>query len=345
MAWQRQPPTNVPLTHTGGDNRIRAVVTLSLTGFEGEVPFLLSGRSDEPALCFQGEGRMSAPGEAAIEVEAAAPLGWMVRKVRNRIAWGLTLYPGTAQQVTIPLGETGPHVVYVTLGRPRNTDEPRSVVTDIRMNLAVERVAAAMKVTGPSVSAPALLHAIMKEQGKHYLPTRHYSRAEAWKVPESWEMKEPGASCISIVEFIGLVCKMIGLEGTVHTTAYYAEPPEPRVARQGGLGDPPITRKGPGKETWQLFLVDEMNSNFGQVGGVGGMNYYEAVLEYRYRGKKYFYPGGTDRVWDTPENVLKVFRSLAWAAWDEQRQDWVVREVVETYIKRGDHAPGSIKLP
>lgn len=344
VAWQREPRTNAPITHTGGAARLRAVITLSVTGAEAGVPFVLCGTSAEPALCFRQAGFLTGEVEQNIEIEGLAPLGWCVRKIRKKVDWTLTLYPGTEQSLTLSLGETGPHLIYVTLGRPRNTDEPRSVVTDARMSLAIEHVALAMKAAGPSPSAPKVVHELMKINCDHYEPTRHYSKDVAWKVPESWEMKPQGASCVSIVEFVGLICKMIGLDGTFTTTAFYAKPPNAKEALQGGLGDPAITKKVSG-ETWQLFLVDESNTNFGQAGGVGGVNYYEATLQYEIDDRTYYYPGGTDRVWDNPQNVLKVFRTLAWTTWDETRQDWVVREVVETYVKQGEKRPRSVKLP
>ncbi len=346
VTWRAAPAVNTPITHTGGtDAYIEAEITLTLSAIPAATEFVLEGASDEPALRFHKEGKLTGTTAESIPLRARNPLGRPVRKINQRITWSLTLNPGNPSTVTVKLNTTGPHVVYVTRGRPRNTDEARSIVTDIRMELAVERVAAAEKAAGPQASPPWVLWELMKQNGDLYQPTRHFSKEKAWLVPESWRQKPKGASCISIVEFVGLVCKMIGFEGTTATTAYYAKPPNTRLALQGGLGDPPITRKGPGNETWYLYLVDDTNSNNGLAGGVGGMNYYEAVLQYELDGKTYYYPGGTDRVWDKPENVLKVFRTLAWAAWDERMQDWVVREVVDTYIQPGEKRPRSMRLP
>jgi hypothetical protein len=346
VAWRAEPAVNAPITHTGGsDVHIEADITLELAGIAADTPYRVEGVSAESALRFRKDGRLSGAAQEVIALEASKALGRPVRKITQKITWLLTLHPGTENARSVRLGQTGPHVVYVTRGRPHNTDEARSVVTDIRMETAVERVAAAEKAAGDKASPPGVLWELMKQNGDHYLPTRHYSKEKAWKVPESWREKPKGASCISIVEFVGLLCKMIGFEGTTATTAYYAKPPNTRQALQGGLGDPPITRKAPNNETWYLYLVDDTNTNYGLAGGVGGMNYYEAVLQYELDGKTYYYPGGTDRVWDNPENVLKVFRTLSWAAWDESVQDWVVREVVDTYIKPGEKRPRSIRLP
>src|SRR5207253_5832354 len=118
------------------------------------------------------------------------------------------------------------------------------------------------------------------------------------KVPETWNMGPKGVSCISIVHFGCLLCKMIGLEGDVYPTAFYAMPANPPKAIPGGLGDHPALKKVD-LETWQLFLVDLSNTQSGQVGGVGGMNFYEAVVDYEWHGLRYYYLGGGNSVYDS----------------------------------------------
>ena len=346
VEWTNAPRTNAPITHTGGDDsRIRARVTLSLEGAAPDTPYRLEGSSAEPALCFRGEGRLAAGDVGPLNVEATAPLGRAVRKIRAKVTWSLTLDPGTPASRALDLGETGPHVVYVTLGTPLNTEAPLSVVTDARMEIAVERVAAAMARAGAAASPPRIVHELMKEEVDYYLPARHYGKQEAWKLPESWGMQPPGASCISIVDFVVLVCKMIGLEGTVRRSAFYATADDPFKAARGGLGDPPVFKEGTFGERWQLLLIDERNTNAGQPGGLGGVNYYEAALEYEWRGKSYYYPGGTARVYDTPEKVVRIFRTLAWVRYDFALHDWMVVEVAATYCPPGRGAPASVTLP
>ena len=81
------------------------------------------------------------------------------------------------------------------------------------------------------------------------------------------------------------------------------------------------------------------------LGGLDGMNFYEATLQLEWRGRKFYYPGGTDRVYEAPEKVLMVFRTLAWATYDFQIGHWVVREVVHTYSRPGEKQPASVPLP
>jgi hypothetical protein len=345
VSWTSQPAVNVPITHTGGsDCRIRIFIEVRFPDPGENAPFRLQGTSREPALCFVHEGKTLPGGRLNLAVEASAALGGQVRIIRQPIRWTMTLHPGTAQARTIDLGSTGPHVVYVTLGRPRVSADPLSIVTESRLALAVERVAAAQGVAGVSAAPPWLLWHLMQQNGRAYVPTRDY-RKHPWRLPETWSMSPPGASCVSIVEFVRLISDMIGLPGALATTAFHARHDEPRRAVPGSLGDPPFTKTGPGGETWYLLLADNNNSQHGQIAGQGGMNYYEAALEYTWNGNTYWYPGGTDRVYDSPDLVLSIFRTLVWAGYDWHREEWIVREVVHTYSRPGDRQPDSVPLP
>jgi hypothetical protein len=346
VQWRRSPEVNAPVTQTGGlQARVRVRLTFGLENVAADTPFLLIGSSDEPGLCFRNEGRTWLGRPQSLVCEGLNPLGRQVRKIRAAIRWSLTLSPEAPEQRTIDLGMTGPHVIYTTLDTPRVGDDPRCQVTDIRMDLVVERLALAQKRAGLNASPPRLVYELMRQNGEHYLPTRHYGKELAWKVPESWAMNPRGASCISIVEFVGLLCKMGGVTGETETAFFYARETDPLKPLRGGLGDPPLYKTSTTGEKWQLFLVDDMNSQKGQLGGYGGMNYYEATLDYTVSGKHYYFPGGTDRVFDDPLQVVRVFRTLAWATWDDTAKEWVVREVVHTYHRGLDDLPRSITLP
>jgi hypothetical protein len=345
LHWSAQTSSCVPISHTAGSTtRIAAVVTLTVSGITTKTHFELAGVSDEPGLCFQAEGELSADGPVDIGLTAIRPIGPVVRKIEATIAWSLTVQAESQPAQRLSLGRSGPHVVYTTLGRPRNANRPAGMVTDRRLELAVARVAAAQRTAGVDASGPRLVYELMRQNGVRYLPTRHYRGVEAWHVPFSWEKEPPGASCIAIVEFVQLVCDMIGLEGETRMSAYCARPAEPGRAVRGGLGDPPDYKRV-GSADWQLFLIDHRNTRHGQVGGVGGVNFYEAVLEFDWRGKRYYYPGGTDRVFDAPDTILQVFHTLAWTEYDPRLGDWVVREVVRTYVGPTGKFPPSVPLP
>jgi hypothetical protein len=343
VQWRAGARSSVPISHTVG-NRIAAVLTMTVLSGEGNAHFELEGVSNEPGLCFRTEGELPTEGTIDIRLTATKSLGPAVRKIEAPVLWRLMVKADTRAPQQVSLGRTGPHVVYVTLGKPRNADQPAGLVTDRRLALAVERVAAAQQAAGLDASGPRLVYELMQQNGKHYLPTRHYRGAGAWNLPASWDKNPPGASCLAIVEFVKLVCDMIGLEGEARLAAYCARPEEPDRALRGGLGDPPQFKRV-GDATQQLFLIDQRNTRQGQVGGVGGANYYEAVLEFDWRGKRYYYPGGTDRVFGDPAKILQVFHTLAWTEYDPQLHDWVVREVLRTYVPPDGKFPPSVPLP
>lgn len=346
IEWSSEPPRNAPITHTCGSSvRLKLRISFRLDHHPASTPFALEGSSPEPALCFRHEGTLPATGPVEVTVEGRAPLGPAIRKLQQQITWRLTLQPGTAKAQSFELSKSGPHVIYTTFGTPSHTDEPRHQVTEARMEVTIERMAAAQAKVGLDASSPKLVFELMKQVGQHYVPARHFPKAEAWKVPESWQLTPRGASCISIVEFVILVCRMIGMEGNVQMSAFYALPEKPGVPLRGGLGDAPLFKKDGAGNNLQLFLVDETNDRKGQVGGRGGMNFYESALEYEFKGVKYYFPGGTDRAYDRPEKVLHVFCTLAWVRWEPLIDDWVVMEVVHTYRKAGDNGPPSIALP
>lgn len=202
-----------------------------------------------------------------------------------------------------------------------------------------------MAKAGDKASPPRIVHELMKRLVPAYYPRRHYRQEDVWKVPGSWDMDPPGTSCYSISEFLRRICDLVGLEGSLSVGAFCAFPDDPAKGVRGELGAPPRKRTGYYGETWQLFLVDGNNTNEGQVGGVGGVNYYEAALVFDWKGRRYYYPGGTFRVYDSPDNVIRIFRTMAWAKYDPAVRDWVVTEVVHTYVEPGKDLPESVRLP
>ncbi len=345
IAWSRQPARNCPISQTGSE-RIRVRLNLQLKDMKQGQTYEIIGASPEPSLSFRTTGRLPKGKQIlTVEAEAKEAPGRTIRKMSAIINWTITLDPGTPRSQRFALGQTGPHIVYVTRGKPKHTNEPLSVVTDIRMERAIAVVQAATAKAGKELSDAKIVYALMKLNAKYYRPLRHFERKQVWLVPDSWQMNPPGASCISIVGFADRVCKMLGLEGETRLTAFYGDPERPHRAKAGGLGDNPIRKVGDDGNVWQLFMVDGSNTRNGQVGGVGGMNYYESVLDYELRGRHYYFPGGTDAVLGSPEGSLYVFRTLAWARYEPSLGNYVVMEVVAAYTPDDREFPHNILLP
>jgi hypothetical protein len=97
-------------------------------------------------------------------------------------------------------------------------------------------------------------------------------------------------------------------------------------------------------DTWQVFLFDDKNTRYGYMGGSGGANYYEAVLRYKVGTRTFYMPGGTNRIYENPDDVLKVFRTMAWARWDYRAKEWRVMRVIHTYTGVGRDSPTGIRF-
>lgn len=362
VEWVAEPRVNAPITHSVKE-KVRILLTLEIKGLAEGTPFLLTGTSAEPGLCFSQQGKVTGPlpfkaaaatgatlvqrlngfsglpilldgtshwnkeEEMVLELESTKPLGESLRKIHRSITWTLKVHPREKEEKNIKLGATGPHVVYTTLGTPRGTEKAMGVVTDIRMERTIRQVSSAIRHIrhqGKNPSPLRIAHTLMVNN-RAYRPTRDFLHSHAWYVPESPSMFPPGASCISIATFCGLVCQMTGMDGDIDVVKIYAHPSKPRTALIGpGLGEKPVTRGG-----LQLLLVDGENTNDGQPGGSGGVNYYEAALRVTHGGKTYYFPGGTNQVHRSPNPVLNVFRTLAWCSWNGG--GWVVVDVVYTY--------------
>ena len=100
------------------------------------------------------------------------------------------------------------------------------------------------------------------------------------------------------------------MEGAISQVEIWASPERPTTAQIGGV-DSEDFFKNIGPYQCQLFLADDRNTRLGQVGGWGGMNHYEGCIVYNFNNKTYYFPGGTDRVYEDKNTVLYIFRTMA----------------------------------
>lgn len=354
----------VPFSHDGGkDALVKGRLKLKVAGVKPGSLIRIRGLSHEPGFNVAGEvelpGEEEVAGEAAktakvrfvgepvtvvAEVKASEGLGAKVRRVSKPISWFAEVRePGEAKPSKHDLGTTAPLVGFVLRGKPRMTDEKRGTVTPRRLSIAVDRYIAAEANAGENPSSLAVVAELVGRMGKHYLPTRHYEDEQAWNVPETWVMKDPGASCFSIITYTINLLNMVGHEGDYELVTYTANLENPTRAVIGSLGTP-VVRKPAVIDYWQLFLVDDRNSRLGQAGGLGGVNFYEAVLRYKFGGRAYYMPGGTSRVYTNPDDILRVFRTMAWAKYDVWWKEWRVMRVVHTYVRPGHGSPHGVDV-
>ncbi|MFN5330043.1 MAG: hypothetical protein ACK5DV_12760 [Planctomycetota bacterium] len=352
--WSQGRPYVVPFSHDGGkDARLTGKLKLRVSGVAPGSEIRLRGLSHEPG--FNVDGQLIVPADAPAgtnsderiveaTMRAMAPVGSKVRKIRDSIVWFAEVRPiGNEEISKHDLGSTGPLVGYILRGKPKLADEARGTVTARRLDIAVERYTVAHDNAGDNPSSLAVVAELVGRIGKHYLPTRHYEAEGAWNVPETWTMSPPGASCFSIITYTINVLNMVGQEGEFELVTYTARQNAPEKAVIGSLGEPPV-RQSTWNDTWQLFLADDRNTRLGQVGGLGGMNFYEAVLRYKHGGQTYFMPGGTSRVYTNPDDILRVFRTMVWAKYDNRKNEWKVMRVVHTYVQPGGGSPRGVDV-
>ena len=358
--WQLGRSYVVPFSHDGGkearvEGRLKLKVEgvkpgslIRIRGLSHETGFNLAGEAVVPEEKKEGDKESKKPADGPLTVVAAVKategLGPKVRRVSKPIAWFAEVKPpGDAKPTKHDLGTTAPLVGFVLRGKPKLTDEKRGTVTPKRLSVAVDRYVNAYENAGDNPSSLAVVAELVGRMGKHYLPTRHYEEEQAWNVPETWTMKDPGASCFSIISYSINLLNMVGQEGEYDLVTYTATLENPTKAVIGSLGTPTVRKPAIG-DYWQLFLVDDRNTRLGQAGGLGGVNFYEAVMRYKYGGRTYYMPGGTSRVYTNPDDILRVFRTMAWARYDNWKKEWRVVRVVHTYVRPGEGSPYGVDV-
>ncbi len=348
VEWtSKQPQLVAPMSHTQA-RLVEARLLVHLSWVPVGSKIRVVGTSQNDAFTLEGTGAVEESGgdprKAIVVVKGKKLLPAQMRKVEASIDWSATLeVPGESPK-PFDLGTVDGIVCYLTRGTPRRGNETPTAVTQMRLRESYSRLATALENAPENPSPVAIVHALTSYCGKWYNPKVHIDRAEAWKVPLTWRYRYPGASCITICNFCSLIFDQIGMEGDISQAEIFATPDQPTVAREGGVESEDFIRQI-GSYQCQLFLADDRNTRLGQVGGWGGMNHYEGCIVYKYNGKTFWFPGGTDRVYDDRNTVLYIFRTLVWARWDNYRQEWQVVQVVKTYTPPRSGAPGNCEIP
>jgi hypothetical protein len=278
--------TNAPITHTAGeDKKVSLKLTLTVdAAVPDNTPYTLTGTSAEDGLTFTADGKLSS-GTVVIPVTATKALGKRVRKIEQKITWSITLNGNT-----IPLGDTGPHKIYTTVGTPDDSGPDQSTVPNVpRMEIVVDKVSAAIAAAdgqGYKSYYAGVVWELNKANGAYFLGRSLYARpklskksaVEPWYLPsvstpaggKDYDgMEKAGADCISIAVFLKNVCMVTGISGGFDSKtymAYYATaagPNRPKTALVGSLSNPYINPGDKGapllkgtQKTWILGLAD-----------------------------------------------------------------------------------------
>jgi len=302
------PPRNYPISHTKATN-----VQVSLLVFVNPL--------DTPTLNYTVTGVGSAAGfnfattaplpggPTFLNLTSTDRIDDKIQEIDATIQWNTTMGGCTYLDEN-----TGPHKVYVTAGTPRDTTVSAHIVTQKRMERAVQQASAAN-----SLNPHEIVKTVIQAQRFQY----NVPRMNAWTVPDG------NSDCQTIVRFAEKVAKMVDLPGTFLHRNIYAIETAPSVAIEapapGGLGNP--FRSHPTEPGWVLSLV-----------AGGGCNKFEATAKFATCGQTRFYAPGTANSFAGKDDVLTVFDSLSWVTLNADGT-CTVQEVIHTYPAQTANPP------
>lgn|GEM_PF-1922894 len=296
------PPRNAPFSHTMDSNVVIEAIIFVQPSDLPDTPFRITctgpqGFNFDQTVTLHGALNLST-------VTSTDLLERRIQKLTADLTWRIEL--GGFSYVH---EQTGPHTAYITMGAPRDTDQDPHVVTQNRMDRAVDWASRAN-----STKPHSIVQKVMQDVAPHFNLNR--SSENAWDVPEDLLSappgQDPGVDCQSMVRFAENVAKMVNFPGTFEHVNIYAVETDPMTAIEDDPNCVPVDtcpccgfnsnlRVHPANPAWVLSLV---------VGG--GCNSFEATAKFTYCSETRYYPGGTTAVYEDKDDVLYVFDMMSW---------------------------------
>lgn len=296
---------NVPISQKKGTN-VSADLSLNVLPLTAPTaPITVRGESDEPALNFTFNGSMQGGLKQSLSLTSQAVLPNAVTMLRDReIRWKMKWKDWEHE-----FARTA-HTIYVTMDPPG----PDGEVTIKRMDKAVEIIGALHKLAPHDI-----VKGIMTNWNVYNLAVPLHN--PVWTFADDIAT---GGQCIDIVNFVMALIKMVGCPGVAEAMVIWAKPESPFVPIESlwitGGGMSSIPYRNESGSLWQATLLD----------GSYHSNNFEAALKFNYGGTLAYYPGGVDRVMSSTDQVLRIFRCLAWVLW-VGGQDCEIKEVPANY--------------
>ena len=273
-----------PISQTMGTSLTAAISVNVLPVAAPTAPISIRGESDEPALNFSFDGTLQGGLKQSVPLTSPGKLPDKItalsgKQVRWRMKWR-----GWDHEI----GRTE-HTVYVTMATPRNPGE----VTARRMNRAIG-------VVGPleTLAPHDIVKGIMKNWNVYDLSIPLH--------PNIWTFDiKVGGQCIDIVRFVMALIETVGCPGDAEAIVVWAKPDAATMAIESRWGEgsmSSIPRRYDAGDVQNCTLLD----------GAYHANNFEAALKFNYGGTLAYYPGGVKGVMHSPDEVLRVFRCMAW---------------------------------
>ncbi len=319
-------PVNSPFTHSR-DKKIEATVKWSSAGIAAQTPYRLEGVVTYTAG-FPTQGAMkfvansTTAGDAnTTNVITDIPLSKAMGIWTFSVAWKVILNPGTAQEKTLDMGDSGEHKVYQTYANPRGTGEKSGRATEPRMQLATSLYAGvyitATMSTGtfnPDPKPARLIYTLLKQhvftvsRSEVHVTESKIDESRAWRVPGSW--LTGGCNCISGALFVQKASYMVGMPGTINVKMYAASVANVNVAIE-------IKTAAEARDGDRVRDKNKPNENVALHFAGNQNNVFEGTVLYTpaQAAATLYMPSGVDfdALYDTKDKVITVFNSFEWA--------------------------------
>ncbi len=328
--WKRKSDTNAPITHSRKE-AVEAKAAFELNpkvdGFTGKVV----GIGPRRYVTFRSDGEQSfTPGaETAVDVRAVKPIPSSIGRARVRLRWRIKV-----AKRRVAAGVSGPHTIYITMGKPIDSGLVEDGVTLRRMEKAIEWAESAWRRgwRRPDQIIESIFerfdaYILSEEMLPRHLQLRlhrnkklhqrllgagfaAYQKNDAGGAWPLAQFVRFGGECQAIVRLTRAIAHQIGLPGKIEVKYVSSEPNDPMKTR---ILDDPHRPEGP-LPNYRYALVDgpvRVGKAYGKKDGVG-FNNYEAYMKYTSpRNKVAWFGGGIGRM-NVPESELvKVFWGLA----------------------------------
>lgn len=337
---------NHPISHTM-DSPAQLEVTIVVGPPDGEPQAgKLIGEGPD-GLRFEKKMHV-APGRASHVLESKGKLRRAIARLDHAIDWRLEL----SVDGTVSGGSSGNHCIYLTHDTPRSAGPREAGITQRRMHKAVELIEP-MGTLDPHT----IVHRLMRMLPYYTLfasdkvPAEYEHPAYFNDVGGAWPMGDyisEYGECQAIVRFVMAVTAQVGLPGEGKLIVVWSDPDVDggATALEGTGGGLNGKRKVVNGKTWYAALVDSeiTEADVGKVfppshsrmpdGRISpGLNNFEACMKFTHDGVTKYYGGGAG-VFDSKEQVLRAFHSLAWFSGAQlPNGDWGYRleQIVKKY--------------
>jgi hypothetical protein len=246
----------------------------------------LRGASSEPALNFDFSGTLQGGLNQTVLMTSAGKLPNGVAALKNKeIVWSLSM-GGWDHEI----GRTA-HTFYLTMAAPLVPQE-----------MTVKRLRTAIEIIEPlGTNDPhEIVKGIMKNWNVYELSVPLHK--PVWSFADDIET---GGQCIDIVNFVQALIQAVGSPGQADAVVVWAIPSAPQTAIESpwGMGGMPLI---------PTRVVNSRLQHCTLLDGAYHSNNFEAALKFNHGGTLAYYPGGVHAIYQTPDQVLRVFRCMAW---------------------------------